>query len=551
MGKRNKKLYIDMCAGSELKDTQGETLSVEGADISELEAGRGRLNDNHGKGFFNSLGRITKAKKIFKAEDCENERHEYYWNKIKAPYIYVAGELYNDEDHGNAKAAAAILRNIHREDCPLKMKASVEGGVISRGISDPTRLARTKIHSVALTMTPANNATLVEPLNLDKSSSNWETDKQLIKSVIHLAETNIPSFRHIERHASANTIHDNIMKIQELAKSLGINIEVKTSDPTEIIQQALVHKITNNVHKINELVKAIRFNTAATMMKPTVTSTPNASPGKVRIAQEEKVANKVKANDNYQQNIGKLKSESKTPTVPVNESSQSENMRVRNARAVQRDNDFKVHASKAMRDPEHLNFMRNQLTDRGIHPDKIGKIIDRVKSHMVKTEDDDIEKGDGIKAIKNLTIAGALAVGAHSLGDNETPKSINSNKAVERSIASIKPKSTRFKGKDADYFNSIDDKQKARADKVKAKYANMKKGLIKALTAGYGGAGIPTGMTGGSVIQSESLDDGRSDKGLDYIVCDNCGHEQVYMQHQVKCRDCNKNFSLDKLKDHI
>ena len=103
MVKKDKRLWIDGCMGSELKDTQGETLSVEGCDISELEAGRGRWNDNHGLGFSNSLGMITQAKKIFKAEDCENDRHTYYWEKIKAPYIYAKGYLYNDEDHNNAK----------------------------------------------------------------------------------------------------------------------------------------------------------------------------------------------------------------------------------------------------------------------------------------------------------------------------------------------------------------------------------------------------------------------------------------------------------------
>jgi hypothetical protein len=34
-----KPLEIDMIAGSQLRDTQGEMLSVEGADISELMAG--------------------------------------------------------------------------------------------------------------------------------------------------------------------------------------------------------------------------------------------------------------------------------------------------------------------------------------------------------------------------------------------------------------------------------------------------------------------------------------------------------------------------------
>ena len=57
-----KPLEIDMIAGSELRDTQGEILSIEGADISDLK----RLNDNHGGGFFNSIGRVTLAKKIFK-----------------------------------------------------------------------------------------------------------------------------------------------------------------------------------------------------------------------------------------------------------------------------------------------------------------------------------------------------------------------------------------------------------------------------------------------------------------------------------------------------
>ena len=225
------KLKIDMCAGSELKDTQGETLSIEGCDISELRL----LNDNHGKGFYNSLGVVTSAKKILKAEDCENERHTYYWNKIKAPYIYVAGELHDNEDHPNAKAASAIIRNIHRDDTPLKLKASVEGGVVSRGIKDPTRLMHTKLSAIALTFTPANMATLVEPLSLDKSNTDWEADKQLIKSVAHLAQTNIPSFRHIQRHASANTIYDNINKIKELAKSVGIDITIKDVDPTTIM----------------------------------------------------------------------------------------------------------------------------------------------------------------------------------------------------------------------------------------------------------------------------------------------------------------------------
>jgi hypothetical protein len=38
-------------------------------------------------------------------------------------------------------------------------------------------------------------------------------------------------------------------------------------------------------------------------------------------------------------------------------------------------------------------------------------------------------------------------------------------------------------------------------------------------------------------------------KSIEYITCDNCGHEQVHMPHQVKCRECKHNFSLYRLNN--
>jgi hypothetical protein len=256
MGKRP--LEIDMCSSSQLRDTQGEMLNVEGADIDELLAGRGRLNDNHGKGFFNCIGKVTAAKKIFKQDDCENERQRYYWEKVKSPYIYVRGELFDDEDHPNARAAAAILRNIHKTDCPLKVKASVEGGVLMRGISDASLLARTKIHSVALTFVPANQATLVEPLNLDKSE-DIEADMMLIKSVMHLAQTTVPSFRQITRDASAAKVEQNVNKLLELMGEDEQWVELKKA----LIQESLELRIASNIKQIHGLV-AEQLNKALT-----------------------------------------------------------------------------------------------------------------------------------------------------------------------------------------------------------------------------------------------------------------------------------------------
>lgn len=341
MGK--KPLEIDMIAGSQLRDTQGEMLSVEGADISELEAGRGRLNDNHGKGFFNSIGRVTGAKKIFSEADCETDRHKYYWNKVKSPFIYVKGSLYDDNDHPNARAAAAILRNIHKSDCPLKLKASVEGGVVARGMKDSNLLARTKIHSVALTFTPANQATLVEPTCLLKSDT-WAEDQKLIKSVVHLATTDVPSFRHITRHASAEKLMDNLNKIQDIASSVGIEIQMPYSDVADVVYNSITYKLKKNVETINSLIK---------------------------------------------------------------EAKKTEDQR------------------------------------------KMDQFTELFKSYVE---------------------------------------------------------------------------------------------LRKALTAGYGGAGASTDRTGGSVLQSESLED-----GFKYITCKNCGNEQVYMANQVKCRKCRQSLSFEDL----
>ena len=218
MGK--KPLEIDMCAGTQVRDSQGEMLDIEGADISALTSGKGRINDNHGAGYSNLLGHVTYAKKIFKEEDCEDDRQRYYWDKVKSPLIYVKAKLFDDEDHPGAKAAAAVIRSIHKHDIALKCKASVEGGTIARGLKDPSILSRTKIHSVALTLTPANHSTLVEPISLEKTAINSAEDDILIKSVMHLAQDNVPSFIDISKRISEEKISNNVNKIAELVKAL-------------------------------------------------------------------------------------------------------------------------------------------------------------------------------------------------------------------------------------------------------------------------------------------------------------------------------------------
>lgn len=423
-------LEIDMCSSSQLRDTQGEMLNVEGADIGELLAGRGRLNDNHGKGFFNCLGKVTAAKKIFKAEDCDDDRQRYYWEKVKSPYIYVKGELFDDEDHPNAKAAAAILRNIHKSDCPLKVKASVEGGVITRGISDPALLARTKIHSIALTFVPANQATLVEPLNLEKSE-DVATDLILIKSVMHLAQENVPSFRQITRTASAEKIENNLNKI---AGMLGVEIPWELKQ--DLIQDSLKSKIEENVHRINTLVK----RQLAVANSPTYSY----------------------QHEHHDLGDGDMLTHVKAfhPSGKI--------------------------AGEAMF--EHKPNTPLKLADITVHPE-----------HQRK----------------------GVASGMLNHAEVNTSKKVADH--------------TAFTDAGAAFWNG--------RKQLKAPAA-----LGKALTAGYGGSGSPTNLSGGGVMQSQSMDLGP--QGLRYITCDSCGKEQVYGKFQVKCREpgCGKAFSMAKLE---
>ena len=219
---------FDSCATNALRDTQSEILDIQGADISDLLAGRGIVNDNHSNKLPDVVGRITEAKKIFGPEDCENDRHRYYWNKVKSPYIYVAGTLYDDEDHRSAKAAAAILKHQFRTDSPLKLKCSVEGGILERGKKDPRVLARTKIRGLALTFTPANSNTLVEGLDLAKSAPTAE-EIDLIKSYAPHAVVDVPALIDLSQRTSIAKIRENVEKIHETVSALKKNSNLPES----------------------------------------------------------------------------------------------------------------------------------------------------------------------------------------------------------------------------------------------------------------------------------------------------------------------------------
>ena len=520
---------------------------MEGADISELQAGRGRLNDNHGKGFFNAIGRVTGAKKIFKSEDCTSDREQYYWDKVKAPFIFVKGYLYDDEDHPNARAAAAILRNIHKADTPLQLKASVEGGVLARGISDNSLLARTKIHSVALTFTPANNNTLVEPTSLKKSDYNEAHDMQLIKSVMHLAETNVPSFRHIARDASATKVQNNLTKLVDLMKELGIEGDITIPSKQQILKKALEQKIQNNLELIREQMAALKAeelekagikNTlAAAGMGAALAMAPSpTAPKPVDQARTQQVQ-AVKPKANPEEVFARVaKQEPLLGAIGMRESSGGKNLNHK----MMEGGIHKGMSAGGMFGmmPHSAAFALKQDPELAKKYPKLAEAAgDIEKNHQQFTD-----------AFNNDPEAAAdFAVSAFKRNKGKTK---NDQQLTYSWLNGLKGSWNKYKegGQQAlDQHPYVQEvmKEYSKLKPKKVEKPKQKKPLKKALTAGYGGAGAPSSRVSGAVIQSESLEQGRP--GFKYISCDNCGKEQVHSKHQVKCRECGHGMSFEKL----
>lgn len=554
---KKKALKIDMIAGSQLRDTQGEMLSVEGADISELLAGRGRINDNHGKGFFNAIGRVTGAKKIFKREDCDSPRHEYYWDKVKAPYIYVEAELFDDEDHPNARAAAAILRNIHKADTPLQLKASVEGGVLSRGLADSTLLARTKIHSVALTFTPANNNTLVEPLSLTKSDYDEVADMALIKSVLHLAETNVPSFRHIARDASATKVQNNLIKLVELMKDLGIEGEISIPSKKKILEKALEQKIQNNISLIKEKMIALKQEElekagikdslkaaglgAAIALAPSNLETSKKPESSITQETPKKIS--------HQEMHEKISKEHPLlGAIGMVESSGGKNLDhpeigghilqnfygIGGGQGKSMHEGMKAGGAYGMM-PQSAAFILSkspELAEKYPHLAEAAKDVH--KNHKVFT--------DTFNKDPHADADFALA-----LFQRNKNKTKSDHQLVYSWLHGLKGSWNQYKAGGKNSFEAHPYVQEVM--KHVGEKGDQNPRLKKALTAGYGGAGAPGSRVGGAVIQAESLEQGRP--GFKYIACDNCGKDQIYAKHQIKCRECGHNFSFEKLANLV
>jgi hypothetical protein len=555
MASKNKGLHFDGVLGSALRDTQGEVLDIAGADISDMEQGKGIVNVDHGTGFYNLIGRITNAKKIFSEADCSSPRHTYYWHQIKAPYIYGEGYLFDADEHPHAKAAAAILRNIHKTDSPLKMKASVEGAIIARDVKDPRHLLRTKVRGSALTFTPANNATLIEPLGLSKSSYDEASDYALMKSIAHLAKTDIPSFRSITRHASASTVVENLQKIEEMAKSLGIDPSIVVPEIKELMNKAISEKIQSNVESIQAMASLLKARTLDAShpsftppkeVRPTYL--PRTQASKQRLSETGSTTEMGSGKFTVDPNDAKHNLESvgveankanlnaTTKAVELHETQHSKNQNI-----------AKQLKNQSGQPIDSDDFSRHVITHAGLDPHELHFLDHFVPaysgSYSVSDPDETMSVVSEALSGRNTLRAPALqALQEHLPGETQasmTERLKDIHKKLHNTYGQYEAGQKLNVPSDEEYEAHFNNKPKAYLPKVVSD-----KHLNKALTAGYGAAGRPSDLTGGGVFQTEHVPMGR---GISYMTCDNCGNEQVYMPKQTRCRNCKTTIPFDKL----
>jgi len=176
--KNKRGTIIDCIASAQTLDSSAEIIDIKGMDISSLGSSDSVFNFEH-KGKDNPVqivGKVTFAKKILKRDDCDNDRQRYYWDKVKKPYIYAKGELFDGVGHAGANDVAAIMRyeNKHNgKSAGNVLGVSIEGGTMKReGINIQKSLAR----DIAITVKPANKVCIAEVIEDSESFSLFKSE---------------------------------------------------------------------------------------------------------------------------------------------------------------------------------------------------------------------------------------------------------------------------------------------------------------------------------------------------------------------------------------
>lgn len=178
-------LKIYGIAAAQNPDNVGETIIVDNIIDDRMKVLSDEHADEEGNiDQFRIIGAITKHVKLSAEDQCQDDKQRRCWRLAGVPILYVEGELANDEDHPDARAAASMIKFTSRPDIPLKLGLSVEGGILQRSGPDDKTLFRTLATGAALTVKPCNPKCQIFMENdLAKSDWNKEPPKQYFEAL--------------------------------------------------------------------------------------------------------------------------------------------------------------------------------------------------------------------------------------------------------------------------------------------------------------------------------------------------------------------------------
>lgn len=162
---KNSNTHIDGIGASEALDSTSERLMMDGLDISSLKEGTGVFNYEHKSDTpAQTVGKVLYAKKIYSEADCEDERQKYFWGRVRCPFLYVSGELFDGEGSDSAAEVAAAMRYDSKkrgEKAPVKdvYGFSIEGSKLDKKGQEITSSIARKI---TITAAPANKTCVAE-----------------------------------------------------------------------------------------------------------------------------------------------------------------------------------------------------------------------------------------------------------------------------------------------------------------------------------------------------------------------------------------------------
>lgn len=189
-------------------DSSGELLHLAGLAVDDFINGTLYLNYEHGNEHAeDTIGKFIYAKKIFKQEDCSDDKQLATWNQIHAPFLFGVAELFSDQEDGHVGAicCSAMLRYLRKRNEPIRIGFSVEGQTLKRADGD---LLKTCWRKTAFTLRPCNKACLINVLD--------DSEQDLYKHEIE-------NFHGVFVDLAANLFDDSASEgdsVQQLKKAL-------------------------------------------------------------------------------------------------------------------------------------------------------------------------------------------------------------------------------------------------------------------------------------------------------------------------------------------